>query len=514
MKVSGGTGNDTIKYNINAPVDVDGGSGFNTLVLLGTEANDTFVITKDGIFGGGLNVAYTNIQAVTVDALEGDDTFYVLSTPPDVVTTLIGGTGGDTFVVGGDVQGTVVSANSKGASGVVDHSVTSTDPNYKGIFVDGIGLTVGGAAGALIQQDPLTIVHANDPTSIASFVVTMPQTYAFSVNSKVYVNVSAAQISSQTAAAGGKGVELSLDGTTWTGASTATLAFNASNWTSGQRVYVRALAGNLNLNKETIAVSSTLISNTDPSLDALRLPIVKVFVENTASGLIIDQGIAATTIIAGQTSYSYTLSLNKQPAVGETVNIGLAPNGLTLKDINGNPISSVSFDHNNYNVPQTVVVSYPAGSPPAAASAFTADIVHSITSTGTAHAFTDTADAGDVKITVAATNTPGVLILQPQGDAAVSKAGQTYTYQMVLTEAPTADVTVNVLNDGQTFASVGDASIVNGIPDPRFNAANQTVTFNASNWYIPISIKLSANLSFVQPTDPSQASTTVMTFPN
>ena len=99
---------------------------------------------------------------------------------------------------------------------MVDHSVTSNDPNYQGIFVDGIGLTVGGAAGALIQQDPLTVVHANDPTSIASFVVTMPQTYAFSVNTKVFVNVSAAQVSSQTVAAGGQGVELSLDGHTWT----------------------------------------------------------------------------------------------------------------------------------------------------------------------------------------------------------------------------------------------------------------------------------------------------------
>jgi hypothetical protein len=184
VKVSGGLGNDTIKYNINAPVDVDGGSGFNTLVLLGTEANDTFVVTKDGIFGAGLNVAYTNIQAVTVDALEGDDTIYVLSTLPGVVTTLIGGTGGDAFVVGGDVQGTVVSASSKGASGVVDHSVTSNDPNYQGIFVGGIGLTIGGKDGALIQQDPLTVVHANDATSIASFVVTMPQAFAFSVNSK------------------------------------------------------------------------------------------------------------------------------------------------------------------------------------------------------------------------------------------------------------------------------------------------------------------------------------------
>ena len=60
-------------------------------MLLGTEAADTFVITKDGIFGGGLNVAYTNIQAVTVDALEGNDKFYVLSTLAGVSTTLIGG---------------------------------------------------------------------------------------------------------------------------------------------------------------------------------------------------------------------------------------------------------------------------------------------------------------------------------------------------------------------------------------------------------------------------------------
>ena len=135
---------------------------------------------------------------------------------------------------------------------------------------------------------------------------------------------------------------------------------------------MRALSGNLNLNKETIAVSSTVISNTDPSLDALTLPIVKVFVENTPTGLIIDQGIAAATIIAGQTSYSYTLSLNKQPAAGETVNIGLAATGVTLKDINGNPISAVSFDAGNYNVPQTVVMSpIRYGSPPPAADAFT-----------------------------------------------------------------------------------------------------------------------------------------------
>ena len=124
--VTGGTGNDTIEYNVNAPVDIEGGTGFNTLVLLGTEADDTFVVTNKGIFGGGLDISYTNIQAVTIDTLEGDDTIYVLSTPQDVVTTINGGEGGDTIDVGGDVSGAVISASSLGSSSVTDNVVTST----------------------------------------------------------------------------------------------------------------------------------------------------------------------------------------------------------------------------------------------------------------------------------------------------------------------------------------------------------------------------------------------------
>ena len=102
-----------IEYNVDAPVDIEGGTGFNTLVLLGTAADDTFVVTQHGIFGGGLNISYTNIQAVTIDGLEGNDTIYVESTPQDVVTTINGGEGDDTIVVGGDVTGAVISASSQ-----------------------------------------------------------------------------------------------------------------------------------------------------------------------------------------------------------------------------------------------------------------------------------------------------------------------------------------------------------------------------------------------------------------
>jgi hypothetical protein len=46
-----GNGNDYIEYVINAPVDIDGGAGFDKLALIATEFNDKFVVTKNGIYG-------------------------------------------------------------------------------------------------------------------------------------------------------------------------------------------------------------------------------------------------------------------------------------------------------------------------------------------------------------------------------------------------------------------------------------------------------------------------------
>ena len=49
-----GDGNNQVEYNVNAPVSVDGGTGFNKLIVLGTEFADHIVVTDHGIFGAGL----------------------------------------------------------------------------------------------------------------------------------------------------------------------------------------------------------------------------------------------------------------------------------------------------------------------------------------------------------------------------------------------------------------------------------------------------------------------------
>src|SRR5262249_10589656 len=65
----GGAGNDFIEYNLNASVSVDGGTGFDKLLVLGTEFGDSFVVTDQGVFGAGLAVAYSNVEVVEVDGL-------------------------------------------------------------------------------------------------------------------------------------------------------------------------------------------------------------------------------------------------------------------------------------------------------------------------------------------------------------------------------------------------------------------------------------------------------------
>ena len=62
-------------------------------------------------------------EAIEVDGLEGDDTFFILSTRENVVVTVIGGLGSDTFNVAGDVTDAVVSQDLSGRSGVIKQLV-------------------------------------------------------------------------------------------------------------------------------------------------------------------------------------------------------------------------------------------------------------------------------------------------------------------------------------------------------------------------------------------------------
>ncbi len=100
--IFGGSGNNRYEYLQNAPVDIVGGSGYNTIVIVGTPIGDTFVIGNNYIAGAGRMVNFSNIQSIEVDSAGGDDTIYVLATDPNLTTTINGGPGDNTIHIGGD----------------------------------------------------------------------------------------------------------------------------------------------------------------------------------------------------------------------------------------------------------------------------------------------------------------------------------------------------------------------------------------------------------------------------
>ena len=315
-----------------------------------------------------------------------------------------------------------------------------------------------------------------------------------------YVNISPTLPSAEWAAEGAAALQVSIDGgTTWT--STAQLEF-VGGVTGPQTVMLRAAPtpqGDTYSRDESIIVASSVVSADQPALDSLILPTVKVIVEAIATGLFIDSGAAPTTIVAGataatRTSYSYNLSLSSQPTTPVTVTLSdanAASDGVVLMD-NGVAVTSVTFNSADWNTPQTITVT---STLPGVHGEIPVDIAQSINGV----------DVGDVNLEIAASNAAGVLLLTPQGQAQVSST-QTYSYQMVLTKAPVADVTVDLLGDGQTIAS----SSASG-----FDAASQTYTFTAADWNVPVTITLAPNPSYTPPTDTGTGSgpATILTFP-
>ena len=322
--LNAGAGDDLIEYNVNAPVDIDGGAGFDKVVALGSELDDAFVITRDGIFGAGLFITLQNIEeSVEVDGLEGDDTFFILGTQAETVTTVIGDLGNDTFNVLGDVSETIVSADTAVRSGVVDHTVESDDPAYDGLFVAGINLTVaGGEEAAIIEESGNgTAVREDDASSIDSYLVSMPAIIP-ALGTFAYVTVSAAQASTAQKSIGGATVLVSSDGVNFFDA--ITLTFTDADWDTAQQIFVKA-ASDSAVECDTRVVVSHAVQSNDAEIDGLVLGVVSVFVQDDDKpGLVITESDGATAVIEGDAAGdSYSVALTRAPAAGETVTVTL-----------------------------------------------------------------------------------------------------------------------------------------------------------------------------------------------
>ena len=241
------------------PVNVFGGTGTNTVVVLGTTLGDQFVITPQGVYGAGLFANLINIQYLNIDGIAGDNHFVVLGTDPGVVTHIYGGEGSNTFDVGGNTgeEPLQVAANDEeGYSGLINQTVTSSDPSYNNVVTGGISANIADAnqAGVVITPiGPLSVVESNG-LSLGSLSSPLADGTTYAEYSVVLTQ---APLDGQTVAVdvSGDGLPSSIQQPIEfyspasppasgqpTFATSVVLTFNAANWYTPQTVYVVAQA--------------------------------------------------------------------------------------------------------------------------------------------------------------------------------------------------------------------------------------------------------------------------------
>ncbi len=494
-----GEGDNQVQYNINAPVSVDGGSGFNKLVVLGTEFADHIVVTADKIYGAGLAVSFRNIQVVEVNALQGDDTIDVLSTAPGVVTRIVGGLGSDIINVAGDVVGDVVSRDPNGTSATINHIVMSGDPTYDGIVAPGINVSVaretqgaviitesGGVSQVRRQSngtgigsvDNYTVALSHRPTSDVWVTVSAemaPQdlrpTASGAYADTVYLCTTSAAV---CATAAGYFHTVYLDGVATLMPNRAlVLHFTGSTWNVPQTVWFAAANDTLPQGDTVVAISHSVIS-ADPSFAGAIVRNVEVTVyDNLTPGAAITQLDASgnpdgnTTVIKGTpvTQLTDNFTLAPPSTISGTVTYVITPSDprviLSSAD-------SRFLAHDVVNgVPTYYTVTFTA------ADAWTDPVLITVTAVNnfivqdphhtTLAVTVDTSSSGrdqtydgvtsSLDVLVLDDNSPGVYVAQSGGSTLVSippGTPLTDTYTVRLLKQPTATVTIGIVTDGQT----------------------------------------------------------------
>jgi hypothetical protein len=476
-----GAGNNQVEYAMSAPVSVDGGLGFNKLVILGTEFADHIVVTDHGIFGAGMSVTYRNVQVIEIDALQGDDTIDVLSTAPGTAVRVVGGDGSNQINVAGDVNGNVYSQDINGTSSVVNHQISSADLTYDNLVVSGVSVNVAqpSQGAVIITQNAGGTVVAESGSGQLGTMSSFGVHLASAPTGTVYVRLTAEGDTLEQQSLGGDSIVMAV-GQNLSAASffqvlfhgstievpqrSVVLVFTAANYNVDQFVSVAAIndagvdsypgtrvyeispsvlsADTTYNNAEVGMVDVTKIDNSLPAIDVTSLG------NTNGPGIYADGGANGTTTFTSQSAV-FTMSDVGQPIV-ELDNRGLIPVG-------------------------TMIAAW--------------------------------VSATTVLLSAPVTSATGIQFALPGRNVSTTVLGGTGTgiaayYEVSLSTAPTGTVTVGINpSDGRiSLSSLGGR--LTGIGPVGSTPGAYQVTFDASNWNIPVIIKVTAAQEMA-PSDPN-----------
>ncbi len=251
-----------------------------------------------------------------------------------------------------------------------------------------------------------------------------------------------------------------------------TLTFTPANWNIPQTVTVTAVDDAVAEGANPGTITHAVVS-ADTNYGGIAVGNVTVAIgDNDFAGINVSEGDGVEVSEDGVTD-TYTVVLNSQPIAD--VDVEAAPDAdLDLGAGPGTPVV-LTFTPANWNVAQTVTV--------AAVDDAVAEGLHVGRVTHVASSLDPRYDGrtGNVDVTANITDndSAGVVILQSDGFTSVTEGGTDDSYDIVLTSAPTADVTVTVAPDSQLDVGNGPAGAI-------------VLTFTSANWDIAQTVTVSA----------------------
>ncbi len=273
--LNAGEGRNFIQYASNAPVNIDGGSGYDLVVIIGTEFNDTFVITSGGVYGAGRVIRFVNVEKVSIYGMEGDDVFHVLSTNPASSCRSSAGsapTASRSAAPRPRCRPTTCSATPAS----IRHSVESTVANSAWAL-----LPVDGIATEIMDNDEPTVVVAPVGGSLVLTEGGAPRSVTVRLTQTPLTAVQVTLVGpaiDPTSTSRARYIELSIDdGATWR--TSVTLDFAAGD-TAQRTVLVRAIA-DLAAEGEWFAPIDAIVTGGDYAGALVATTFVRVLDDDT-----------------------------------------------------------------------------------------------------------------------------------------------------------------------------------------------------------------------------------------
>lgn len=321
----------------------------------------------------------------------------------------------------------------------ISHSAASTDMNFMGASLNSASFTV-------IDNETanVTITQSGGATSVREG--SSPDTYTINLEKEPTsdVIITASTFSS----------DISL--------SPEILTFTSVNWLSPQTITITAVDDETFEGSDFVSISHA-ISSDDTDYNSLFLNGLNFNVLDN-DGFTVTESGGTTNVTEGGATDSYTIVLNENPFSNVTLALSTSTQ-YTLST------STVVFTSSNWDTPQTVTVT--------AVDDESIENDHTATITGTittfAFKYSNTAlPSVTVLITDNDAPTPGVTITESSGTTALTEAGTTDSYTVVLDTEPTANVVVTVT------------------PDADSTVTSSPLTFTPLNWDTPVTVTVTA----------------------